>query len=144
VDWRPTEQIRVNGGYQLQYYYRRTDGSLVGRRQIPRLKLEYQLTRAIFLRFIGEYDSNDQDDLRDDSRTDLPIFYQVGDTYVRALGYERNRFRADWLFSYQPVPGTVLFVGYGSTLAEPAAMRFNKLSRVRDGFFLKFSYLFRL
>ena len=144
IDWRPTEQVRVNGGYQLQYYYRRTDGSLVGRRQIPRLKLEYQLTRAIFLRFIGEYDSNDQDDLRDDSRTDLPIFYQVGDTYVRALGYERNRFRADWLFSYQPVPGTVLFAGYGSTLAEPEAMRFNRLSRVRDGFFLKFSYLFRL
>jgi hypothetical protein len=42
------------------------------------------------------------------------------------------------------VPGTVLFVGYGSTLAEPDAMRFNRLSRVRDGFFLKFSYLFRL
>ena len=144
VDWRPTEQVRVNGGYQLQYYYRRTDGSLVGRRQIPRLKLEYQLTRAIFLRFIGEYDSNYQDDLRDDSRTDLPIFYQVGDTYVRALGDERNRFRADWLFSYQPVPGTVLFAGYGSTLAEPEALRFNRLSRVRDGFFLKFSYLFRL
>jgi len=144
VDWRPTEQVRVNGGYQLQYYYRRTDGSLVGRRQIPRLKLEYQLTRAIFLRFIGEYDSNFQDDLRDDSRTDLPIFYQVGDTYVRALGYERNRFRADWLFSYQPVPGTVLFAGYGSTLDDEQALRFRRLSRLRDGFFLKFSYLIRM
>lgn len=144
VDWRPTEQIRVNGGYQLQYYYRRSDGSLVGRRQIPRLKLEYQLTRAIFLRFVGEYDSEIQDDLRDDSRTDLPIFYKVGDTYVRALGYQSNRFRVDWLFSWQPVPGTVLFAGYGSTLAEEQALQFRRLSRTRDGFFLKFSYLFRL
>src|SRR5689334_20159874 len=30
-----------------------------------------------------------------------------------------NRLRADWLFSYQPNPGTVLFAGYGSTLTEP-------------------------
>jgi hypothetical protein len=144
VDWRPTEQIRVNGGYQLQYYYRWSDGTLVGRRQIPRLKLEYQLTRAIFFRFVGEYDASFQDDLRDDSRTELPIFYKVGSEHVRALGYERNRFRADWLFSYQPVPGTVFFAGYGSTLSEPEALRFRGLSRVNDGFFVKFSYLFRM
>ena len=57
---------------------------------------------------------------------------------------EQNRFRNDWLFSYQPTPGTVLFAGYGSTSAEPANLRFRQLSRLTDGFFLKFSYLFRL
>ena len=70
----PTEQIRVNGGFQLQQYKRRTDRTIVGQRKIPRLKLEYQLSRAIFFRFVGEYDAYRQDDLRDDSRTDLPIF----------------------------------------------------------------------
>jgi len=41
-----------------------------------------------------------------------------------ALGFERNDFRADVLFSYQPTPGTVLFAGYGSTMEEGRAFRF--------------------
>jgi hypothetical protein len=146
LDWRPTEQIRVNGGFQLQQYKRRTDRTIVGQRKIPRLKVEYQLSRAVFFRFVGEYDAYRQDDLRDDSRTDLPIFTFDGasDTYSRALGYRTNRFRADWLFSYQPVPGTVVFAGYGSTLSERDALRFRGMARDRDGFFLKLSYLFRM
>lgn len=145
VDWRPTEQIRVNGNYQLQQYRRRTDGSLVGQRRIPRLKLEYQANRSVFFRFVGEYDAYRQDDLRDDSRTDLPIYLYDAATgrHDRALGYRTNRFRADWLFSYQPVPGTVVFAGYGSTMAEDRALRFRHLERRRDGFFVKVSYLFR-
>ena len=58
-------------------------------------------------------------------------------------------FRNDWLFSYQPTPGTVLFAGYGNTLANPAAsdketIRTDTLRRTRDGLFLKLSYLFRM
>src|SRR4029453_12391164 len=79
IDYRPTEQLRLEGRYQLQYFGRRSDGSTVGVRHIPRLKLEYQLTRAAFLRVVGEYDIARQDDLRDDGRTTLP-------TLVRAPG----------------------------------------------------------
>ncbi len=146
VDWRPTQQLRVNPQYQLQQYRRRSDNSLVGRRRIPRLKVEYQLTRAIFLRWIGEYDANEQDDLRDDTRTNLPIVIRDRSTgtYRPARGFSRNQFRNDWLFSYQPTPGTVVFAGYGSTLAEPQPLRFNELERLRDGFFVKIGYLFRI
>lgn len=146
VDWRPTQQIRVSPQYQVQQYRRRTDGSLVGRRRIPRLRVEYQLTRAIFLRWIGEYDANEQDDLRDDSRTELPIVIRDPATglYRPARGFSRNQFRNDWLFSYQPTPGTVVFAGYGSTTTEPESLRFRGLSRSQDGFFMKVSYLFRL
>jgi hypothetical protein len=146
ADWRPTQQIRIQPQYQLQQYRRRTDGSLVGRRRIPRLKAEYQLTRAIFLRWIGEYDANEQDALRDDTRTGLPIVIRNRATgeYEPASAMSRNRFRNDWLFSFQPNPGTVIFAGYGSTTAEAAALRFRELARVNDGFFLKVSYLFRL
>ena len=146
VDWRPTQQIRIQPQYQLQQYRRRTDGSIVGRRRIPRVRAEYQLTRAIFLRWIGEYDANEQDALRDDSRTELPIVIRnrVTGSYDPALAQRRNRFRNDWLFSYQPTPGTVIFAGYGSTTAEDESLRFRSLSRVQDGFFLKVSYLFRL
>ncbi len=146
ADWRPTDQLRVGAQYQLQSFDRRTDGTTVGIRRIPRLKVEYQLSRAIFFRVVGEYDANRQDALRDDGRTEFPVVIRdpATGTYVPAVRSERNRFRVDWLFSYQPTPGTVVFAGYGSTLTEPEGLRFRALRRDRDGFFLKVSYLFRM
>ena len=96
--------------------------------------------------FVGEYDARRQDDLRDDSRTNLPIVIRDPATglYTRAAGFERNVFRADWLFSYQPTPGTVFFAGYGSSLTEPESLRFGRLRRTADGFFMKLSYLLRM
>ncbi len=143
--FRPTEQLRVEAQHQLQQFRRRSDGSLVGRRQIPRLKLEYQVSRAVFVRITGEYDAQFQDDLRDDSRSERPILIRdpVSQQYRPALGQTRNRLRLDCLFSWQPNPGTVFFVGYGSALSEPDTLRFNRLSRQTDGFFVKLSYLFR-
>jgi len=146
IDWRPSEKIRVSPQYQLQSYARTSDGSRVGDRRIPRVKVEYQVSRPIFVRVIGEYDARRQDALRDDSRTGLPILIRDPATGVFAPspGFERNRFRVDGLFSYQPTPGTVFFAGYSSFLAEPRGLQFDQLRRTNDGFFLKVSYLFRL
>jgi hypothetical protein len=146
LQWRPTERVRLDGNYQLQSYARRTDGSTVSVRRIPRVKLEYQATRAIFVRWVGEYDSQYQDDLRDDSRTELPIVFvdRATGTWTPALGSRRGVFRQDVLFSYQPNPGTVIFAGYGSTLDDLGTRDPREFRRTRDGFFLKVSYLFRL
>ena len=145
-DWRPTDKLRLEAQYQLQSFDRRTDGTRVADRRIPRVKMEYQMSRAVFVRFVGEYDAQRQDTLRDDSRTELPIVIRDPATgaYVPATAFERNNFRVDWLFSYQPTPGTVFFAGYGSTLTEPGSLEFRRLQRVTDGFFIKFSYLFRV
>ena len=75
LQWRPSERLRADFNYNLQSFARRTDGSYVGIRRIPRLKLEYQATRAIFFRYVGEYATNYQDALRDDSRTGLPLVF---------------------------------------------------------------------
>ncbi len=146
VAWRPTEQLRVDSRYQLQSYQRRTDGSVVSIRRIPRVKVEYQLARPVFVRFVGEYDGQWTDDLRDDSRTGLPIFVRDGaGVYQRAVKTYRQIFRADWLFSYQPTPGTVVFAGYSSSLANPEDDPIKpRLLRASDGWFLKWSYLWRL
>ena len=146
VDWRPNDKIRVSPQYQLQSYARRSDGTRVADGRIPRLKVEYQASRSIFARVVGEYNAQRQDALRDDSRTNLPILIRDPSTGIYALSpaIERNRFRVDALFSYQPTPGTVFFAGYGSSLSEPRGLRFNNLSRTSDGFFLKGSYLLRL
>src|SRR5688572_15085634 len=144
-DWRPSEKMRVNATYNMQKYNRRTDGSTVRIRRIPRLKLEYQIARPLFVRLVGEYDAEEADDLRDDSRTGGVLLLPDGQGgHYRATAVSENGFRGDFLISYQPLPGTVVFAGYGSAMDEPRAFRFSDLSRSRDGFFLKASYLFRL
>jgi hypothetical protein len=144
ADVRPTDRVRVNGTLNYQDYWRRTDGSLVGRNMIPRLKTEYQLTRAIFVRMVGEYDLAEHDDLRDETRTFLPLV--IGGQ--KAIASRSAQLHGDWLFSYQPNPGTVLFLGYGTQAnADPNPLeRFNfqPLIRTSDYFFFKLSYLFRM
>jgi hypothetical protein len=146
LDWRPTDKLRVNGEYHLQYVGRRSDGSTVNIWRSPRLKLEYQLSRPIFLRLVGEYTTERRDALRDEGRTNAPIliFDPDANTYVRTTRYGRRSLRGDFLFSYQPNPGTVLFAGYGSTMMDPTELGRARLRRTEDGFFLKLSYLFQL
>jgi hypothetical protein len=140
LEWRPTSQLRVEGRYRQNQYVRRTDHSLVARQRIPRLKIEYQVARPVFIRLVGEYNAYQQDSLRDDSRTNAPILIDGQPT----VAFHDNTFRGDVLVSFQPVPGTVFFAGYGSTMQEPGDFQFSHLTRQRDGFFLKGSYLFRL
>src|SRR6185295_853836 len=74
VNYRPTDKVRAQLQYNAQVYWRRNDGSMVGKTLIPRLNLEYQLSQSTFFRLVGQYDGTYQDTLRDDSRTGLPIF----------------------------------------------------------------------
>lgn len=142
--WRPTDRVRVDASYNWQYYHRRTDGTTVGQGRIPRVKVEYQLTPSMFLRAVGQYTALEQDDLRDDSRSNDPLLVPgPGGTLVRAVASAENRLELEWLFSYLPTPGTVIYLGYGSSLQEPGAFRFSRLERERDSYFLKMSYLFR-
>jgi hypothetical protein len=145
VAWRPTERLRVDLTHNIQSFIRRTDNSYVGVRKVPRLKLEYQATRSIFLRYVGEYSTNYRDTLHDDSRSELPIVIVAPDGTYAPTGVLRQRaLRSDWLFSYQPTPGTVFFAGYSNRLATADGSLERQLQRSSDGFFLKFSYLIRL
>ena len=144
VSMRPNDRVRVDGSYQYQDFWRRTDNSLVARNVIPRLKIEYQLTRSIFVRVVGEYDFNETNDLRDESRTYYPLLVDGEEAFAT-----RSRtLRGDYLFSYTPRPGTVLYVGYGNAgTGLPDATRrfiFAPLQRTSDYFFFKYSYLFRM
>jgi hypothetical protein len=149
VTWRPTGKLRLDGTYALQQVRRVSDGSLVNVAHLPRLRMEYQISRPIFLRLVGEYGHEKQDSLRDDTRTEAPIlvFDPGSGGFVRTRASTRSSFRGDVLFSYQPNPGTVVFLGYGSTLADPVdpgAPHLAGLRRIQDGFFLKMSYLFHM
>ncbi len=146
LNYRPTDRLRMQPMYNAQIYWRHDDYSIAAKTLIPRLDVEYQLSRPIFLRLIGQYDAAYQNNLRDDARTDLPIytFNPATGAYTRAAAFQSNQLQLSGLFSYQPLPGTVAFVGYGNNLVEPEGFHFNPLRRVADNFFVKFSYLFRM
>ena len=145
VDWRPTTQLRVSQTFNMQTYRRRTDGSLVASSHIPRLKVEYQLTRALMVRAVGEYQAEVVDTLRDDSRTGDPLLYRLSSgRYARLTGGKSNELRPQLLVAYTPIPGTVLFAGYGGSYEGPEHLRFRGMERTVDAFFIKLSYLFRM
>jgi len=143
ADIRPTGQIRINGSYVVVRRNRESDGSRFSTQMIPRLKLEYQLSRPVFFRFIGQYSVDERDALKDPA-TGFPLLERRGTRYVLTTARSASDFRMDWLVSYRPTPGTVVFLGYGSSLTEADPFAFSDLRRVRDGFFLKLSYLFRV
>jgi hypothetical protein len=137
VDLRPTTSIRGSLQFSRLILDRTRDDSRFSKETIPRLKVEYQATRAIFFRVVGQYAARSRSALED--RDGSPILING----VRDTGTSSNEFTADWLFSYRPVPGTLVYLGYGTTMEEPREFRFSDLERTRDGFFGKLSYLFR-
>jgi hypothetical protein len=146
---RPTERLRVTASYVKQRYVRQTDHTQVADARIPRLKLEYQIARPLFVRLVGEYASTEQDALRDDGRTNAPLLVNGALSPAVSAG----TLRSDFLVSYRPVPGTVLFMGYGAGYADtrdvperfafPRSLGLSGLALTDNVFYLKASYLFR-
>mgnify|MGYP001576741297 FL=1 len=143
--YTPTDQLRFEFRYDHQQHFRASDKSLVSLSRVPRLKIEYQITPTLFVRFVGQYRASYKDALRDDSRTDLPVYFQTSDgSFVKADSRRSNNMQADFLMSYRPTPGTVVFIGYGTAMSEMDTYRFRDITRRADGFFMKLSYLFRM
>jgi hypothetical protein len=116
----------------------RLDGTEFARSTIPRLKVEYQPKRELFFRAIGEYRS-DRTAALVDPATGAPLY--VGG--VAQPVSEFNGLRVDLLASFEPTPGTVAFLGYGSSLETDAAFNWSRLQRRNDGFFVKLAYQVR-
>ncbi len=138
VSMRPTAAARIEGTLATSRITRRLDGSQFARTAIPRLKLEYQLTRAMFVRVVGEYRSEQRDVLRAEADGRTLFIGQVASTATSS-----SRLRLDWLASYQPTPGTVAFFGYGSGSDAPRADEYSALRRSDDAVFVKLAYQFR-
>lgn len=135
---RPTANIRIEALGVALRIDRDRDGSEFARTIIPRLKVEYQPTRALFFRAIGEWRDQRRDILRH-ARTGAPLYF--ADAPIPAI--EDKALRADWLISYEPTPGTVAFLGYGSTLEAPEGASWSRVRRSADGLFVKLAYQFR-
>ncbi len=136
---RPSNQLRIDATCVLSRIRRARDGSQFARTFLPRTKIEYQATRSLFFRIVGEYRAERQDWLLD-PRTGA-LLYPNG---VAIWPIRSGTLRVDYLVSYKPSPGTVVFFGYGSSLeSPPLSDRLWDVRRNDDGFFVKLAYLFR-
>jgi hypothetical protein len=89
-------------------------------------------------------ESRDRSALRD-PRTEQPLFRRsASGSLVRQSARRSLLGRADWLISYLPSPGTVVYLGYGTGVNASETMRPIDVERTTDGAFVKFSYLYRV
>lgn len=136
---RPTAGTRIEGTLTTSRIARAVDGSRYARSTIPRLKIEYQPTRALFFRVVSQYRIDQVEALRQRGST-LPL-YDASGTAVAAS--DQRVLSTDWLVQYEPSPGTTAFIGYGDGWRSPGLVDDTALRRQRDGIFLKLAYLFR-
>lgn len=117
---RPSQSTRIEASLVASRIHRDADDTEFARSTIPRVKAEYQPRRSLFFRVVAEYRSE-----------------------RRALESVRG-LRTDWLVSFEPSPGTVVFLGYGASQdRRPDRSGQEDLRLTSDGFFIKLAYLFR-
>jgi hypothetical protein len=134
LELRPTTTVRIAASGTAFHLFRR-NGDEFARALIPRLQAEYQPNRALFFRVIGEYRSERRAALLA-ADSGEPLFVDgVAQSAVRT-----NGLRVDLLASFEPTPGTVAFLGYGSSLETDGDFNWSRLERVTDGFFVKLAY----
>lgn len=110
---------------------------------IPRVKAQYQFSRALFLRGIFEYGSQQRSALMDPT-TGRPLFLCEDGSCEQRDGSISNDFRVEGLLGYEPSPGTVFYLGYTREMEDASAFGFENVRPTRDGLFLKLSYRFRM
>jgi hypothetical protein len=137
IGLRPTPNVRIAASGTVLQLFRR-DGDEFARALIPRLQAEYQPNRALFFRVIGEYRSERRAALRA-AGSGEPLFIQG----AAQPALRSNGLRVDLLASFEPTPGTVAFLGYGSSMETDGDFNWSRLERVSDGFFVKLAYRIR-
>jgi len=142
LDLRPDDRLRVSATYVSSSFTRQSDGVRTLTTRIPRLKVEYQVARPVFVRVVAQYEASVRKPLVDPFTGQTLLVLGSGGSYVASAENRSNTLRADFLFSYRPSPGTVFFAGYGNSLTEVDPLAFQRLRRTSDGFFLKASFLF--
>lgn len=147
VALRPTAALRVDASLRRVLLHRDRDGSRYSRALVPRLRAEYQITRAVAVRGLAQYAVEEVDVLR---APDGRPYLRDGEPFRVRRGNrpswdapQLNPLRLDLLLSWRPSPGTVAFLGYGREVTDDEAFRFDGLAPRTDGLFLKLSYLFR-
>ena len=139
----PTRFLSMEAAVRHKVLNRKQDGSRYSRATIPRLKAQYQFNRALFIRGIFEYSSQELGALRH-PETGLPLESCDEDGCEVLEGSGDNDILLEALLSYEPSPGTVVFFGYTRQMEDVRRFGFDDVQPTADGLFAKVSYRFRM
>jgi hypothetical protein len=139
----PTRALVAEIGVNYTTLTRQRDGVEYSTAVIPRIRAQYQFTRALFLRGIFEYGSQERGDLYDPV-TGQPIYRCDDDGCDARVGSVGHDFRFEGLVGFEPSPGTVFFFGYSRQMEDASAFGFENVRPTADGLFIKLSYRFRM
>jgi len=139
----PTATLRLPQGLaaSLSFTYSRIDregGGQFSVAQIPRVRVQYHFSRAVFARAIVQYHLQQRDALR--TVDGVPLVLGSGPSE----SLESGEVQYDLLLSYEPSPGTLVYAGWSRVREGPRTYRFGELTPMSEGLFVKVSYLFRL
>jgi hypothetical protein len=117
--FQPSEKIQAEGSIVFTKFMRESVGLTMYDYPIGRVKLTFQLNQYLFFRGIAEYDD-----------------------YHKEL-------TTDFLASFTYIPGTVIFLGYGSLYDKTewngtGFVESGRFLEMQRGFFFKTSYLWRV
>jgi hypothetical protein len=131
---RPSRSLRIDNTYILFRLHNRLGAAGSLNNHIIRSKWNYQYTKRLSFRFIGEYNS---------------VLANPAFTYLETT---RN-FNADFLITYLVHPSTAIYVGYNSNLenvqlplgndVDGDLLHGGRMKNDGRGLFVKASYLFR-
>lgn len=141
----PTVKVWATDGLTLDLSFThsritRPDDSEFSTQRLTRLRTQYQFTKALFARAIVQYNLQSRDALHD-RHTGLPLVTASGEPLA---GFERGDFGLNTLISYEPSPGTLMYLGWTRQMRGPEEWRLRRYDRTGEGLFLKISYLYRL
>lgn len=139
VEIRPTPSMQLDLSYNLSRIWRVEDGSFYSAADIPRLRFQYQFSRALFTRLIFQYDFEKRDALRDPT-TGYPIWIDGEPAEAR----DEGNFLGQVLVAFEPSPRTVMYVGWSRTMEGDRSFSLSRMDTDTEGFFAKLSYLVRL
>ncbi len=139
ITFRPTDRLEFGANYTYSRIRRQDTGAEFSRTNLSRLRLQYQFTKALRARAIGQYSLEERDALRDPA-TGKALWYDdqpVGNV-------DRGTFQGQLLLSYEPSPGTIFYAGYSRIMQGVSTYALGRMDPMADGFFVKISYRFRL
>jgi len=139
----PTRALIAELGVRFSRLTRARDGEEHSTAVIPRIRTQYQFSRALFVRSIVEYGSQESAALRDPA-TGRPLVDCDESGCEPRAGSVGNDVRIEGLLGYEPSPGTVFFLGYTREMEDASAFGFEDIRATRDGLFVKLSYRLRL
>jgi opacity protein-like surface antigen len=139
LTFRPTDHLEIGANYTYSRIQRQDNGSEFSTTNLSRLRLQYQFTKAFRARAIGQYSLEQRDALRDPTTGEILWF---NDSPQGAVN--RGTFQSQFLFSYEPSPGTIFYAGYSRVMEGVSTYSLNRMDPMADGFFIKASYRFRM